>query len=551
MTDEKPALSFGNIKEIRKGVFYDVSGQPLDLSQFSNVRLGGNGQLYITLNTIPRGVRDGLVNTEDEWGSLIEALAIKGIVETDRETLFAKTRDYDLSRETARLIPTKVGDQVVVGLELNVRQLEQTFFDGKQEEYHGGRSYLVHELEKLFDQYILAVTQEQLDKYRRARFREKIAEVTPDVNTERLSTQELGDIVLSWKQKDERPDKNQNQVIDEVAKYLSEEKGFKTEWLKGPVAQYLKFSILEMPADVRNAFIRRLKQSSERHLEFIEGFIDLIYSVVLGDVANNIRQQALEYIDSRIAEAGENQTHYQAERQTIEKGFFARLLRKTRTSQEFEQQTGSSFEKTVEELDRAKTYFQKNVGREVLDQVQDVDSTTQELTDEVIDLGTQQTKTSLRRTFKIGEDERDIGVLRRKLDAKDLVKIAGIFDRAMEYLTPRIESTTSEVIFEDPKLAALKASWLYANVAIKDFYDKMIVQSQALLVKRTTDITTEMAKISSKMAKAKAEDKDFKRFTFLQSQLETVNARMELIKHGFIGRFDKEATRDKKNLGGE
>ena len=86
---------------------------------------------------------------------------------------------------------------------------------------------------------------------------------------------------------------------------------------------------------------------------------------------------------SRIAEAGENQTHYQAERQTIEKGFFARLLRKTRTSQEFEQQTGSSFEKTVEELDRAKTYFQKNVGREVLDQVQDVDSTTQELTDEV------------------------------------------------------------------------------------------------------------------------------------------------------------------------
>ncbi len=543
-------LNFNDIKEIRKGIFYDVSGQPLDLSRFNNVRKGGNSQYYIRLDSLSRGVRDGLVDTEDEWGRLVEALGVVGVVETDRETLFGKTRDYDLSRETARLIPTKVDEQIVVGLELNVRKLEETFFDEKREEYHGGRSYLVQELEKLFDQYILAVTQEQLDKYRKARFREKIAEVRPDLNTERLSQQELSDIILGLKTGD-KPDKDQNQVIDQIAKYLSEEKGFKTEWLRGPVTQYLKFSILEMPADVKNAFVRRFKQSSERHLEFIEGFIDLIYSVILGDVANKIRQQALEYVDSKITEAGDNLVYYQAEKQAIEKGFFARFLRKTRTARELEEQTGSSFERTIEELDRAKTYFQKNVGREVLDQVQDVDSTTQELTDAVVDLGTQQTRTSLRRTFKIGEDERDIGVLRRKLDAKDLVNVAGIFDRAIEYLTPRVESITSEVIFEDHKLAALKSSWLYANVAIKDFYDKMVVQSQALLVRRTTDITTEMAKISAKMAKAKAEDKDFKRFAFLQSQLETVSARIELIKHGFIGRFDKEATREKKNTGGE
>ncbi|MBI4919491.1 hypothetical protein HY837_06160 [archaeon] len=494
-------IKWEEIKGINKGRVLTLSEAVVNETYNNVARIGDN--LYIKLSSIPFAVSDQLEDVEDvngeSYGNLITALELSGLGETDKDFLYKKKGIGDIVLEKTRLIPLTVNQKVYVGLELTLQELEKRYFENEPEQFIAGKIRLQQLLDQKFDEYILKRKQQQLDLYKEG-LETTISEV-------------------------ERREK-----IEEYLKSkLLSLKNFSFQELRA----ITDFSFETMNQERREDFLKKVKSNHNRLQQYSDEFLDLINVVVLGNVASDVRAVLLEYL-SRQAPS----EHNEAEKQAIEQGLFVRLFKTPLTEEEFEGKYGKTTQEKKEDINKRRTLFQRHLGKEILDQFLSIDLEDEETSLKF--LGEESTKKSLRKAYSFGEEADELGVIRHNLSAQDIVGVESVFDYSKTLLSQRIAAVKTEVLFEDPEINSLKASWLYTNAAIVEWYTKIQKENLDLTEHKTENLAKQLKQVAKKMQSGEAAEKDFDKLNKVTKGLNDVAGRQEMLNQRIVGIFDKK-----------
>lgn len=510
-------LEWEKIKEIRRGRIVTVDNKFVSNNYQNIVSIGG--EFYIKLDDIPFSIRDLLEDVEDYegelYGKLITALELAGKEETDENYLYQKKVIENIILEETRLIPTIVNDEVYVGLELTLKEVEKRYFEGEPEQFIAGKIRIQKLLDEKFDNYILERKQEQFEAYKK-----RIKETT---NVKRRT---------------------------KLEEYLKS-KLFDIKMLSIPELKSIEnFSFKELDNVRKQKFLEKIKNNYDRLQQYSDEFLDLINIKVLGNVANSLRKKILDRINSALLSNDEKKIkYYSVEKKIIEQGLLVRLFKQPLSQKEFLERHGKTVDETKKDLNKRRTLFQRHLGREILDKFLSVD--LEENEEQTILVNAEKTKKSIRKVYYFGDETDELGVIRHKLDAKDIVNVKEIFDYSIQLLTPRIESIKSEVLFEDPYLNSLKASWLYTNAAIIEWYEKIQAKNLKTNEEKTENLALTLHKLAKKFQTRTNNEKDDKRLERVTKTLSNAAGRQKMLEEKIIGIFDKKK-RNKlmKELGG-
>lgn len=516
MNQEKPALTWEQIKVITRGQIIDLEGRTINPEDYSNTAKLGDST-YILASSIPEGISDTLQDREEiqgqQYGNLNSALELAGKGETDQDFLYQEKGIEELISEKSRLIPIIIEQQVFYGPELTLAELERRYFDNAPEQYLAGKILLQRTLDQKFDAYILRRKQQQFEKEKDKLNREESeGRITTLQKREKLS-QYLKDKLFDIKTLNYQELKNIEQ-----------------------------FSFENLNQKRRQTFLDKVQNNYNRLQQYTDEFLDLINVVVIPDITITIQEQilrtAIEQQALELIARQETNTHYQTERQTIEQGLLVRLFKPTLTEEQFKQRHKKTPQELQQDIQKRKTAFQRRLGREILDKFISVDLEEKEEEPILVDAGT--TRYSVRKSYLFGTETDELGVIRHNLSAKDIVGIGEIFDQAQKLMQPRIQAIKTPIIFEDDYLNSLKAGWLYANAAIIDWKTQIRQKQKALNNQQTEGVSTTLNKIVKKLMDGTATDQDRKTLAQLQRKTMNLAGRDKMIDGDMIGISDQK-----------
>ncbi len=521
MNEEKPPLTWEQIKGITRGQIIDLEGRTINPEDYSNTAKLGDST-YILASSIPEGIADTLQDREEiqgqQYGNLNSALELANKGETDEGYLYKDKGIEELISEKSRLIPVIIEQQVFYGLELTLTELEGRYFENTPEQFIAGKILLQRTLDQKFDAYILRRKQQQLEKEK-----EKLAKETDEGRITPLQKRE------------------------KLAQYLKD-KLFDIKTLSYQELKNIdQFSFETLNPERRTEFLDKIKNNYNRLQQYTDEFLDLINVIVIPDITIAIQQQILRIATEQQAleliARQETNTYYQAERQAIEQGLLVRLFRQIITEEKF----ASTYKKTPEQMQadikRRKTPFQRRLGREILDKFLPVDLEEEKEEKQIlVDINT--TKQSVRKSYLFGNETDELGVIRHNLSAKDIVGVGEIFDQAQRLMQPRIEAINLPIVFEDAYLNSLKTAWMYANAAILDWVTKTRQKQKELNMEKTGELSTTLNKIVKKIQTGTATPQDYKMLAQLQKKTMDVAGRDKMIDEDIVGIFDKKTRND-------
>ncbi len=500
METKMEEIKWEQIKEINKGKVLTLSEAVVDDAYKNVARIGDN--LYIKLSNIPFAISDQLEDVEDvngeSYGNLITALELSGLGETDKEFLYKEKGLGDIVLEKTRLIPLTVNEKVYVGLELTLQELEKRYFENEPEQFIAGKIRLQQLFDQKFDEYILKRKQQQLDAYKQR------IETTSEV---------------------ERREK--------IEEYLKSKLFDLSELSFQELKAINDFSFESLSEERKKEFLKKIKSNHNRLQQYSDEFLDLINVVVLPGMASAIRTDILAYLSTQ-----ELNEYYEAEKQAIEQGLFVRLFKTPLTEEDFKGKYGKTVQEKKEDINKRRTLLQRHLGGEILDQFLSVDLEDEEST--IKFLGEETTKKSLRKAYSFGDEADELGVIRHNLAAKDIVNLAGPFEWSRFNLKSRIETVKTELLFEDSIINSFKASWLYTNAAIVEWYSKIQKENIELTEHRTENLAKQLKQVAKKMQSGEAENKDFAKLDKVTKGLNDAAGRQEMLNQRIVGIFDKK-----------